>query len=41
MMMMMMMMMTGFKEYWSKMMEERVFGQNRIDVYREGKQGKT
>ena len=34
-------MMTGLKEYGCKKMEDRVFGQNRIDIYHEGKQGKT
>ena len=35
------MMMIGLKEYGSKKMEERVFGQNGIGIYHEGKKGKT
>ena len=34
-------MIIGLKENGCKMIEDRVFGQNRIGIYREGKQDKT
>jgi hypothetical protein len=34
-------MMIGLEEYGCEKMEDRVFGQNRIGIYHERKQGKT
>jgi hypothetical protein len=33
--------MIELKQYGCKKMEDRFFGQNRIGIYHEGKQGKT